>query len=59
MIPTPGAKYLVVDVKNFYLNNLMLKQEYYKIYIILIPQEVIYGYNLMYKQINSFLYVRV
>ena len=31
VIYTPGSKYLVVDVKNFYLNNLMLKQEYFKI----------------------------
>ena len=25
VISTPGAKYLVVDIKNVYLNNLMLK----------------------------------
>ena len=38
VILTPGSKYLVVDVKNFYLNNAMAKYEYYKIYLSLIPQ---------------------
>ena len=28
IISTPGAKYLVVDINNFYLNNLMSKHEY-------------------------------
>ena len=41
VISTPGSRYLVVDVKNFYLNNIMVKHEYYKISISLIPQEVI------------------
>ena len=58
VILTPGSKYLVVDVKKCYLNNLMAKHEYYKIFISLIPQEVIDEYNLMDKQINGFLYVR-
>ena len=31
VISTPGAKYLVVNVKNFYLNNAMAKHEYYNI----------------------------
>ena len=35
----------------------MENHEYYKIYISLIPQEVIDEYNLMDKQINGFLYV--
>ena len=28
VISTPGSKYLVVDVKNFYLSNIMAKNEY-------------------------------
>ena len=35
----------------------MVKHEYYNIPISLIPQEVIYEYNLMDKQINGFLFV--
>ena len=31
MVSSPGAKYLVVNVKNFYLNNAMAKHEYYNI----------------------------
>ena len=41
VIYTPGSKYLVVDVKNFYLNNAMEKHEYCNIYLSLIPQGVI------------------
>ena len=59
IVSTPGAKYLVVDLKNFYLNNPMSKHEYYKIAISLIHQDIIDKYNLMDKQNNLFLYVRV
>ena len=37
----------------------MYKHEYYKIALILIPQDTISNYNLMDKKINGFLYVRV
>ena len=57
VILKPGSSYLVVDVNNFHLNNIMAKDEYYNISIILIPQEVIDEYNLMDNQINGFLYV--
>ena len=59
VISTPSAKYLVVGIKNFYLNNPISNHEYYNIVIILIPQDVIDKYNLMDKQINVFLYVRL
>ena len=58
-ILNPGSRYLVVDVKNFYLNNVMAKHEFYKIAISLIPQEVIYEYDIMENKINGFLYVGV
>ena len=58
VISNPGSRYLVVDVKKFYLNNIMSNHEYYNIAIILIPQEVIDEYNLMENKINGFLYVR-
>ena len=59
MILTPGAKYLVVDIKNVYLNNAMTKHEYNNISLSLILQDIIDKYNLMDKKINGFLYVRV
>ena len=37
----------------------MSKNEYYKIAPRLIPQEIIYKYNLMDKKIKGFIYVRV
>ena len=58
VISTTGTKYLVVDVKNFYLNNAMEKHVYYRISLSPLPQDVIDKYNLMDKQINIFLYVR-
>ena len=59
VISTLGSKYLVVDIKNFYLNNEMVKNKYYKIAISLISKEVIDEYNTMAKQINGFIYVRL
>ena len=49
----------MADVKNFYLNKIMAKHEYYNISINLIPQEIVDKYNLMDKQINGFLCVKV
>ena len=49
----------MVDVKNFYINNLMSNHEYYMIAISLIRQYIIDNYNLMGKKINGFLYVRI
>ena len=43
---TPGTKYLVVNIKNFYLNNPMSNYEYYKIELSLIPQYIIDKYDL-------------
>ena len=40
-ISIPGAKYLVVNVNNFYLNKPVVKYEYYKIALILISEDVI------------------
>ena len=57
-LSTPDRKYLIVDVKKFYLNNLMNKSEYYKIEIKLIPQEIIDKYELNTKQIYGYIYVR-
>ena len=40
LLSTPGSKNLVANVKNFYLNNLMSKNEFYKIPIRLITPEI-------------------
>ena len=55
IILTPVNKYLVFNIKNFYLNNPMFNYEYYKIALSLISQDIIDKYNLMDKQRNGFL----
>ena len=40
-ISTPKAKYLVGDVKNFYLETTMTRYEYLRLSITIIPQEII------------------
>ena len=40
----------MVDIKNF---------KYYKISLSLIPKDIIYKYNLVDNQINSFIYIRL
>ena len=46
IISTPGAKFLCLDVKNFYLNTPMGRYEYMRLPMNLIPQEIIDKYNL-------------
>ena len=46
VISTPGAKCLIADVKNFYLNNDLPEPEYMKLNIHIIPQEIIDEYAL-------------
>ena len=46
VISTPGAKCIIADVKNFYLNNDLPEPEYMKPHINIIPQEIIDKYAL-------------
>ena len=46
VISTPGAKCLVADVKNFYMNNDLPEPEYMKFHLHIIPQEIIDEYAL-------------
>ena len=46
VISTPGAKCLITDIKNFYLNNDIPDPEYMKFHIHIIPQERIDEYAL-------------
>ena len=49
IISTPGAQYMTLDVKNFYLNTPMSRYEYVRIKIDDIPKEIIVEYNLQEK----------
>ena len=51
-------RYICMDMKDFYLNNIMSRAEYIMIQISLIPQECVDKYNLK-KEINEYIFVRV
>ena len=44
VVSTPNAKFMTLDVKNFYLNTPLKRYEYLRILINLIPEEVIQQY---------------
>jgi hypothetical protein len=46
VISTPGAKFLVVDINNFYLNTPLGRFEYMVINLVSLPQETIEKYDL-------------
>ena len=46
VISTPGARYMTLDVKNFYLNTPMVRYEYVRIKLDDIPEEIIVEYGL-------------
>jgi hypothetical protein len=47
VISTLGAKFLVIDIQNFYLNTPLGRFEYMVINLLLLPQETIYKYDLI------------
>ena len=60
VISTPGAQYMTLDVKNFYLNTPMLRFEYVKIKIDDIPDKIIAEYNLQEKVTpDGYVYVEI
>ena len=46
IISTPGAKFMTMDIKDFYLNTPMARYEYMRLKILDIPDDVIEHYNL-------------
>ena len=50
---------MCMDVKYFYLNNHMLRDEYIMIHISMIPQESVDKYKLTEKSHNGYVYTRV
>jgi hypothetical protein len=46
VISTVGAKFISIDIKNFYLNTLLARPEYVRIPINLIPEEITREYKL-------------
>jgi hypothetical protein len=58
-ISTEGAKYMCLDVNNFYLGTPMDYFEYMRIPIKLIPQEIIVQYNLLPLISDGHVYIEV
>jgi hypothetical protein len=46
VVSTPNARYMTIDISNFYLNTPMVCPEYFKVKLSDIPDEVIDEYNL-------------
>jgi hypothetical protein len=47
IISTPGAKFMTMDIKDFYLNTPMARYKYMQLHIVDMPEDVIEHYNLM------------
>jgi hypothetical protein len=58
-ISTPGAKFLCLDIKNFYLGTPVDVFEYMRIPIDLIPENIIQHYNLREKVKDGYIYVEI
>ena len=60
MVSTPKSKFVLADIKIFYLNNGLPDPEYMKFHISTIPQEIIDEYNLLdIVDNNGFVYVKI
>eukprot|EP00957_Ditylum_brightwellii_P185384 14116410-Ditylum_brightwellii.AAC.1 len=57
VVSTPGAKYLGLNIKDFYLNTELDTSEYMHLPIALIPQEIINQYNLVPLVYNGNIYL--
>ena len=53
------SRYMCMDVKDFYLNNMMDSAEYIMIQIAMVPREFLDKYNLQEKSHNGYTYARV
>ena len=60
VISTPNAKFMTLDIKNFYLNTPMEKYEYLRLKLDQLPADVIGQYELKEKiTINGYVYIEV
>ena len=59
IISDAKARYMCMDAKYYFLNNMMDREEYIKREIAMIPQEFVDKYNLQEKLHNRYIYTRV
>ena len=58
-IYAPGTRYMCYDIKNFYLVTPLIRYEYIKIPIDILPEEIIMEYNLTKLAHNGYIYCEV
>ena len=58
-ICTPGARFITLDIKNFYYNTPMGRYEYMNIILSILPEEIIAQYNLLQLASNGWVYLDI
>ena len=58
-VSTPNAKFMVLDVKNFYYGTPMERYEYMKLPLKLIPQEIVDQYQLLDLVSDGYIYIEI
>ncbi len=59
VLSTEGARYMCLDIKNFYLSALLDQYEYMKMPLMLFPEWIIEQYNLRLHALNGFVYLEM
>lgn len=59
VISTPGAKFMSLDIKDFYLNTPMARPEYLRVALKDIPSAIIAHYGLDLLAVNGFVYCEI
>ena len=59
VLSTPGAKFMTIDIKNFYLETKLKDKQYMVLPLNLIPQEIIDHYNLNELAHNGNVYIQI
>ena len=58
-ISTPGARFITIDIKNFYYNTPMGRYEYMKSSLKIFPEDIIAQYNLLQLSSNGWVYLDI
>jgi hypothetical protein len=59
VISTPSARFMSIDIKNFYLGTPMQRYEYMRMPINLFPTEIIEAYDLLPLVNNGYMYIEI
>jgi hypothetical protein len=59
VLSTEGAKFMCLDIKNFYLSAPLDRYEYMKMPLTLFPEWIIKQYNLLTHALNGFVYLEM